>query len=237
MLDSGTHEDYSAAGRHALEDHAVYYAEINQRTTSRLGGIHSAMLLLKSLNYADVAAAVQSDDTSALSSFLCQGANELKAAGAGALVLWANIAHKAAHSVEAEVKMPVLHFADFTAREVLNRGCRRIGLFGSQAVTEHDFYRQRWETFGLDVCVPMDAAFRAAADESIFHETSQDVIPERTQETWHEACRSLVDEQKVDCLVLACTELRLVLQGVILACLSSRRRCCMPKVLLTGRWM
>lgn len=191
---------------------AVYYAEINQRVASRLGGIHSAKLLLNSLDYADIASAVQSGDQSSLSSSLCGGGNELNAAGAKALVLCANVAHKAADAVEMEVKLPILHIVDFTARRVLADGHRRVGLLGTQAVMEEDFYRQRLEAFGLEVCVPADAAFRAAADASIFRDMSRDVIPDHTRAAWQQACRKLVDEQQVDCLVLACTELRLVLR-------------------------
>lgn len=190
---------------------AFYYAEVNKRVASRRGGLHSADLLIKSLDYADVAAAVQSGEPKKLFSLLCQGGSELKAAGAKALVLCANVAHKAADSLEDELELPVLHIVDFTARSVLEGGHRRVGLLGTEAVMEENFYRSRLEKYGLEVCTPTNAAFRAAADDSIFNELSKEVIPGSARAAWYNASRELINEQKVDCLILACTELRLVL--------------------------
>lgn len=187
---------------------ALYYQLINQRVNERLGGLHSASLLVRSLDYAEVADAVATEDTDALISVLVNGAQDLK--DVKTLVLCANVAHKAADELTRRLDLPILHIADCTAKEVLRNGHSRVGLLGTKAVMEEPFYVERLKSYGLEVRVP-DEIFRASADVSIFQELSKEIIPEDARTAWVEAARSLVADQQVDCLILACTELRLVL--------------------------
>lgn len=189
---------------------AVYYEEINRRVAAKLGGIHSATVLLKSLDYAHVAEAVSMGNFQAFTDMLSESGRELRAAGAQALVLCANVAHRAADAVEGASGLPVLHVVDFTAREIVDVGFRRVGLLATRAVMEEDFYKSRLrDRFGLEVVVP-DQAFRARADDIIFNEMSKPVIPADVVSTWHAAFAKLVQDEGVECIILACTELRLV---------------------------
>ena len=192
---------------------AVYYKEINQHVGASLGGVHSANLLIKSLDYAAVARAVSGGHSHELQSMVCDAGLNLKAAGAQALALCANVAHKTAAALEDATALPVLHIVDFTGRAVVARGLRRVGLLGTRAVMEEDFYKRRLERdFGLEVVVP-DEAFRGDADRQIFREMSKEVVPQDVRSAWHSAYEELVSRHRVDCVVLACTELRLVFDG------------------------
>lgn len=190
---------------------AVYYREINQRIAAKLGGIHSANLLIRSLDYDTLAGMVTRRDFDGMAELFCKYGLELKAGGAEALVLCANVAHKAADTLEKRTGLPVLHIVDSTGKKIVENKMKRVGLLATQAVMEEDFYKARLkERYGLDVFVPDDKKFREAADHQIFNEMSKDVIPEDVKSAWHTASSSLIKDHNVDCIVLACTELRLL---------------------------
>jgi aspartate racemase len=188
----------------------LYYTLINNHIASRLGGIHSANVLLRSVDYATVASFTTTKDFTAMTYFLVQRARELKAGGAQCIALCANVAHVAANNIERVTGLDVLHVADFTGREIQRRGLRKVGLMGTRAVMEEDFYRARLvEKFGLDVVVPKQE-FREEADGIIFNELSKPDVPAEAKVQVNEAYRELVEDQSVDCVALACTEFRLV---------------------------
>ena len=192
---------------------ALYYKEINLHVNSELGGIHSAKLLLQSLDYAEVAKAVSTGDLGALTDLICQAGQALKAAGAQALVLCANIAHKTASALESASALPVLHIVDYTGQKIVDHGFKKVGLLATRAVMEEDFYKQRLhDHFGVEIFVPNEA-FRMEADRQIFHEMSKEIIPQSVRSAWHTAYRELLRDCQVECIVLACTELRLVFEG------------------------
>lgn len=188
---------------------AIYYKEINQHVASRLGGIHSADLLVRSIDYADLASRVNAKDFDGMSKLLCRCGQELKAANAKALVLCANVAHKAAEDLEKATGLPVLHIVDFTAKMIADRGHKKVGLLATQAVMEEEFYITRLRGFGLEVHVP-DEDFRSDADRMIFDEMSKKRVPDEVKAKWHTAYKKLVQDHEVDSIILGCTELRLV---------------------------
>ena len=196
-------------GGFSWQSTAVYYKEINERVNARQGGIHSANLLIRSIDYAELATMINGKDYKSMIRMLCKYGQELKGANARALVLCANIAHKAAQSLEQSLSLPVLHIVDFTARKIVERDFKKIGLLATRAVMEEDFYKSRLQEFGLETAVPPEA-FRSTADNDIFAEMSKGVISEDVKSRWRKAYRFLVHEQGVDCMILACTELRLV---------------------------
>jgi aspartate racemase len=188
----------------------LYYTLINQHITQRLGGIHSASILLRSVDYANIASFTTTRNYSAMTSFLVNRAGELKSGGAECVALCANVAHIAAADIEQEIGLEVLHVADFTGREIQRRELRKVGLLGTRAVMEEDFYRARLvEKFGLDVFIP-PKCFRAKVDGVIFNDLSKPEIPVEAKEEVKGAYRELVEHHGVDCVALACTEFRLV---------------------------
>lgn len=188
---------------------AIYYQEINQHVASRLGGIHSADLLIRSIDYADLASRVREKDYDGMTKLLRRCGQDLKAANAHALVLCANIAHKAAEDLEKATGLPLLHIVDFTARAIVDRGYKKVGLLATQAVMEEGFYTARLRRFGLEIYVP-DHEFRSDADRMIFNEMSKESIPDGVKARWHTAYMKLLQDHQVDCIILGCTELRLL---------------------------
>ncbi|EXJ53902.1 hypothetical protein A1O7_09238 [Cladophialophora yegresii CBS 114405] len=192
---------------------ALYYQTINTHVATRLGGIHSANLLLRSLDYSDIARLITTRDFEGMTAMLVSHGVELKRAGAPAITLCANVAHKAADALVTQLDLPVLHIVDFTAEEVVKGGHRRVGLLGTRAAMEEDFYVARLrEKYGLEVAVP-GAESRERVDGLIFNELSKATIDRDVRQSFHDAYASLVREQGVECVVLACTEFRLVFRA------------------------
>lgn len=190
---------------------AVYYQTTNQHVCSRLGGVHSANLLIRSLDYATIAELVTSQDFEALNDLICKAGLELKTAGVQCLALCANVAHKAADALQNATGLPVLHIVDFTGEKIVEHNFHKVGLLATRTVMEEDFYKGRLrDRYGLQVVVPADSNFRAEADRQIFQEMSNPIIPDKVTKAWHEAAQRLVEDDGVECIVLGCTELRLV---------------------------
>ncbi|CAH0057887.1 unnamed protein product [Clonostachys solani] len=181
------------------------------RVVGLIGGpVHSANLLIRSINYADIARMVTTKDFEGMTKLLCQCGQELQKAGAQSLVLCANVAHKAADALEEHSGLPVLHIVDSSAEKIVSAGHHRVGLLATRAVMEEDFYKARLiEKFGLEVLVPGED-FRERVDGLIFDELSKNPIAKEAKDHFHNAYEELVQRHKVDCVILACTELRLV---------------------------
>jgi len=189
---------------------ALYYEAINKQVAAKLGGIHSANILIRSLDYAKISDFIAMKNYEGMTDLFCKTGKELKSAGAQALVLCANVAHKSAGDLERQSGLPVLHIADFTAREIVKQSYKRVGLLATRAVMEDDFYKGRLKgRFGLDVVVP-DHEFRVQADRLIFDELSKDKVDPEVVSIIHSAYQQLVREKDVECMILGCTEFRLV---------------------------
>ena len=191
----------------------LYYTEINEAVRARLGGAHAAKLLLYSADMAQMLDLFNADDWIGVAKVLGDAAQVLKAAGADAILICANLPHRVADQVEKRVApLPLLHIADFTARKAMQSCAKRVALLGTKPVMEQEFYKERLAVkFGLEVVTP-DAETRRALHEKIFTELSAGIVTMETREWFVALCKTMVEKERVDCLILACTELRLVLQ-------------------------
>ena len=133
---------------------AEYYRLLNEGVARRLGGLHSARLLLHSVDFAEVATMQQEDRWDEAGQLLAVAARGLERAGAGALLLATNTMHKVAPAIEAATDLPLLHIADTTARAVRAAGLTRVGLLGTAFTMEQDFYRERLAAHGVEALVP-----------------------------------------------------------------------------------
>lgn len=141
-------------GGMSWESTIPYYRLINEAVKQRLGGLHSAKLLLHSVDFAEIEACQRAGDWAAAGAQLAQAARGLQAAGADLLLIGANTMHKVAPAIEAAVEIPLLHVADATAQVIRAAGITRVGLLGTRFTMEQDFYVDRLASHGLDVLVP-----------------------------------------------------------------------------------
>jgi aspartate racemase len=191
---------------------AEYYRVINERVQERLGGHHSADLLVHSLDFGEIRQCQIDGDWERAGKIMAASATGLVGAGAQLVLLATNLMHKSANAIEdaiaaVSVTVPFLHIADAVAQEAARLGARRIGLLGTRPVLEDGFYTERLARHGVAVVVP-DAPTRARLDEIIFGElTVGDFRPESRAEL-RTALRDLA-EAGADAVALACTELEL----------------------------
>lgn len=197
-------------GGMSWESTAEYYRLLNTGVRERLGGLHSARLVLASVDFAEVEArqaAGQWDEAGALLAGLARG---LEAAGADLVLLCTNTMHIVADQVQAAVGIPLLHLADATAYAVRRAGVERVGLLGTAFTMEQAFYRDRLASHGIEVLVP-DAAERSLVHRVIYDELCQGVVREESRAAYRSVIAGLV-ERGAQGIVLGCTEIELLVR-------------------------
>lgn len=187
-----------------------YYRRLNQLVTERLGGLHSARLLLYSLDFETVERLQHAGRWDEAGELLADGARRLVAGGAEGVLLCTNTMHKVAEPIEAAVDVPLLHIADATGETIRTDGYRRVGLLGTRFTMEEPFYRERLaERFGLEVLVPGEAD-RELVHRVIFEELCAERIESRSRRAYQRIIADLA-EQGAEAVILGCTEIALLI--------------------------
>ena len=195
-------------GGMSWESTLPYYRIVNERVRQRLGGLHSAKLVLHSVDFAEIEALQHAGDWDAAGLILVEAARGLRAAGAAGLVICTNTMHLVAPAIEAAVDLPLLHIADATAARIREAGLSRVALLGTRFTMERDFYRQRIEAAGIEVIVP------AAAQREIVHRVIyEELCLGRILDTSREAYRGIIEDlvaRGAQGVILGCTEIGLL---------------------------
>lgn len=190
------------------ESSAEYYRLANELVRERLGGLHSARLVLASVDFADVERLQVEGRWDDAGRLLAGVARDVEAAGAEMLLLCTNTMHLVADQVQAAVSIPLLHLADATAAAVRRDGITTVGLLGTAFTMEKAFYRDRLAGHGLDVIVP-DAEDRALVHRVIYDELCLGVVDPASRQAYREVIERLV-AAGVEGVVLGCTEIELL---------------------------
>jgi aspartate racemase len=196
-------------GGMSWESTALYYRLANELVRTRLGGLASADLLVRSVDFAAVRELQVQDRWDEATDLLLGEAGALQAAGAELLVLCTNYMHKVAPALEAGLAVPFLHIADVAAAAAKELGVTRVGLTGVSATVAEPFYAERLATHGLEVVVPSGADGQLL-DRAIFDELCRGVLSDSTRTALRGVLGRLV-EQGAEAVVLGCTELELLL--------------------------
>jgi len=195
-------------GGMSWESTLTYYRYVNERVRDRLGGLHSAKLVLYSVDFAEIERLQHIGDWDSAGRVLADAAQALERAGAEALVLCTNTMHRVLDVVEPAIRMPVIHIADATARRVIAKGISKIGLLATRFTMEQDFYRGRLERNGLDVLVP-NADERAEIHRIIYDELCLGAIHDDSREAYRAIMANLV-ARGAQGMILGCTEIGLL---------------------------
>lgn len=195
-------------GGMSWESTLPYYRIVNERVRQRLGGLHSARLVLLSVDFAEVEALQRAGDWATAGALLADAARRLRAAGAEAVVLCTNTMHLVADAIEAAVDVPLLHIADATAQRMRAAGVERVALLGTRFTMEQAFYRDRLAGAGFDVRVP-DAAGRDDVHRIIYDELCRGVVDDASRARYRAIIARLVDEGAQG-VILGCTEIGLL---------------------------
>ncbi|SNS33745.1 aspartate/glutamate racemase family protein [Pseudomonas segetis] len=199
-------------GGMSWESTSSYYRLLNQGVRQRLGGLHSAPLLLHSVDFAQIAALQQQGDWDAAGQVLAEIAQRLEGAGATALLLATNTMHKVAPAIEAAVDIPLLHIGDAVGQALQQRGIKRAALLGTRFTMLEDFYRQRLaERFAIEVLIPLEDQVEEV-DRVIFAELCQGRF-ETASRDYYLKCMAQLRERGAEVAILGCTEIGLLLDG------------------------
>lgn len=197
-------------GGMSWESTVPYYRQINQQINLRLGGLHSARIILYSVDFQQIEALQRSGDWQQAGRILAEAAQALQHAGAEGLVLCTNTMHKVADAILAATPLPFLHIADATAQQIKAQGLRRIGLLGTRFTMEQDFYKARLAAQDIEVVIP-DQAGRGLVHQVIYEELCRGQINPASRLAYQQIIADLV-AQGAQGVILGCTEIGLLVQ-------------------------
>ena len=196
-------------GGMSWESTVPYYRVINEAVREARGGLHSARIVLYSVDFHAIESMQREGRWSDAADVLAQAARALEGAGADFLVLCTNTMHKVAGAIEAAVRIPLLHIADPTADAVAAAGLRTVGLLGTRFTMDEPFYRERLSLRGLAVLLP-EAADRAIVDRVIYDELCMGRILDVSRAHYRRIVGRLV-AGGAEGIIFGCTEIGLLI--------------------------
>ena len=197
-------------GGMSWESTVEYYRVMNEEVKARLGGLHSAKILMYSVDFETVRARMLADDWDGAGELLAGAARTLERGGANLIVIGTNTMHRVAPQVAAAVDLPLLHIADATADAVLARGITRVGLLGTIFTMEQDFYTGKLRGRGIEVDVPAKAD-RELVDRVIFDELCKGEFRDDSRREFVRIINGMA-ERGVRAVILGCTEIGLLVK-------------------------
>ncbi|MBW4936271.1 aspartate/glutamate racemase family protein [Marinobacter sp. F4206] len=197
-------------GGMSWESTQSYYRLINEGVKARLGGLHSARLILYSVDFAEIEKLQHQGDWELTAEVLASAAQTLETAGADFLMIGTNTMHKVAPQIEEAIGIPLLHIADATASALQQDGIATVGLLGTRFTMEQEFYRARLEQTGIQVIIPTQTD-RREIHRVIYEELCHGNIQPRSKDTYLTVVDSL-SARGAQGIILGCTEIGLLIQ-------------------------
>jgi aspartate racemase len=195
-------------GGMSWESTIPYYRQINETIKERLGGLHSAKIILFSVDFHDIERLQQAGEWEAAGRSMGDAARALERAGAEFLVLCTNTMHKVAAAIEAAVDIPLLHIADPTAGEIKAADFSTVGLLGTRFTMEESFYIDRLRQQGLRIMSPMSDD-RQIIHRIIYEELCLGRTLGESRDEYRRVIHNLVD-RGAEAIILGCTEISLL---------------------------
>ncbi len=196
-------------GGMSWESTVPYYRLVNETVKERLGGLHSAKVVLYSVDFHEIEQLQHAGDWVRAGALLADAARALESAGADFLVLCTNTMHKVAATIEGAVSIPLLHIADATAGEIRQAGLSTVGLLGTRFTMEQDFYRERLQRgHGLSVLIP-GPDDREIVHRVIYDELCLGTITDAARDEYRRVIGDLV-ARGAQAVILGCTEISLL---------------------------
>lgn len=192
-------------GGMSWESTAYYYRLINEEIKEKLGGLHSARVVLVSLDFQEIETLQELGDWDAAADRLADAAQRIEKAGADFLLICTNTMHKVAEQVAGAIDIPLLHLADATAQRITDSGIDVVGLLGTRFTMEEEFYSERLAARGITVLTP-PANERQLVHRVIYDELCLGNVKEESRESFLEIIDGLV-ERDAQAVVAGCTEI------------------------------
>ncbi len=195
-------------GGMSWESTATYYRIINQTVKEKLGGLHSAKILLYSVDFEEIEKYQANNDWEKSGQVLGEIAQKLESAGAEFIVICTNTMHKVVPKIEEYISIPIIHIADTTADVLTEENIKKVGLLGTKYTMTQDFYKSRVIAKGIDVIVPTEEDIEII-NNIIYNELCLGIIKQSSRSEYQRIIKTL-ESQGAQGIILGCTEIGLL---------------------------
>jgi len=192
-------------GGMSWESTALYYQQINKMVHGKLGKLHSAKVIINSVDFEEIAALQAKGLWQEAGAYLAEQALNLEKAGADCILVCTNTMHKIAPQIEDAITVPFIHIADATAKEIVSQNIGKVALLGTAFTMEQDFYKAQLQEHGIDVMIPTEAD-RKIVHRIIYEELCLGVINPDSQQKYMAIVERLIAEG-AEGIILGCTEI------------------------------
>ncbi|MND77160.1 putative amino-acid racemase [compost metagenome] len=199
-------------GGMSWESTALYYQQINKMVHGKLGKLHSAKVIINSVDFEEIAALQAKGLWQEAGAYLAEQALNLEKAGAECILVCTNTMHKIAPQIEDAITVPFIHIADATAKEIVSQDIRKVALLGTAFTMEQDFYKARLQDHGIDVIIPNEAD-RKIVHHIIYEELCLGVINSDSRQKYETIVEALITEG-AEGIILGCTEICMLIGEV-----------------------
>lgn len=187
-----------------------YYRLLNQKINKQLGGVHSAQILLSSVNFDEVKRLTLADDWNGLAGMMSREAKRLEQAGADFILIGANTMHNIADKVQASINIPLIHIAEEAGKEIVKLQLKKVALLGTKYTMQLDFYKNKLAEQGIETIIPNEADIEYI-NTAIYDEMGKGIfLPERKQGFIR--IINQLKEQGAEGVILGCTEIPILIQ-------------------------
>ncbi len=190
---------------------ALYYRLINEGVAERLGGLHSASIVMVSVDFAAIEGMQSRGDWEQAAAVLVKAGKQIQAGGAGCLAICTNTMHKVASEIEQAISIPLLHIGDATAQAVTGHGLRTVGLLGTRFTMEQRFYRDRLEAQGIEVLIPTSSD-REVVNRVIYDELCLGLIEQSSRQRFRSIMHEMIS-RGAQGIIAGCTEIGMLIQN------------------------
>jgi len=199
-------------GGMSWESTALYYQQINKMVHSKLGKLHSAKVIINSVDFEEIAALQAKGLWQEAGAYLVEQALNLEKAGADCILVCTNTMHKIAPQIEDAITVPFIHIADATAKEIVSQDIGKVALLGTAFTMEQDFYKARLQDHGIDVMIPNEA-HRKIVHRIIYEELCLGVINPDSRQKYETIVEALIADG-AEGIILGCTEICMLIDKV-----------------------
>lgn len=193
------------------ESSAEYYRIINEAVKDTLGKLHSAKIVMYSVDFEEIARLCHEENWNKVTKILIDAAKRLERAGANCILICANTLHRDADEIQRSVRIPIIHIVDVVAKRIKEKGLRKVGLLGTKFVMEGDFYRKRLiEKHDINVIIPSKKE-RQIVHDVIYNELCLGKIKQSSKKQLKKIIQNLV-ARGAKGIILGCTEIPLLVK-------------------------
>jgi aspartate racemase len=203
-------------GGMSWESTAIYYKLLNEGVKNKLGGLHSAKIILSSVDFEEIEKFQHSSLWDETAQILSKEAKAVEDAGADFLVICTNTMHKVAPQIEENITIPILHIADSTGEALAKKGIKKVALLGTKFTMTEDFYKDRiQDKFNIEVVIPSEEE-QDLVHEVIYKELCLGECLKSSRDNYIKIIKRLEKEHKCEGVILGCTEISMLIkQGYV----------------------